>query len=225
MGSTCHAVDVTSSAHLRLADRPVMRGRLHVLAFWSTALLGVVLVANADGASERAVAAVYVGSLLIGFGVSAIYHRVDWSPAWRDRMQRLDHAAIYLWIAGTYVPLCVLVLPASWGVPLLSAVGVGAVVGMGLQIARRGRRTGYVLYPALGWAAIAIAPVLWGHLDPLEFWLVVGGGLAYTVGFPVLLVKRPDPAPRVFGYHEVWHSFTIVAAGLHFAAVGLMTGA
>jgi hemolysin III len=182
-----------------------------------------VLILEADGLTRRLVAAVYVSTLLVGFGVSAIYHRVDWSPVWRDRMQRLDHAAIYVWIAGTYVPLCLLVLPRWWGVPLLAAVGVGAALGIVLQIARRGRRTGYVLYPLLGWAAIGVAPVLWWNLDPLEFWLVVGGGLAYTIGFPVLLVKRPDPAPRVFGYHEVWHSFTVVAAGLHFAAVGLMT--
>lgn len=200
-----------------------MRGRLHVVAFWSAALLGLVLILEADGLTRRLVAAVYVSTLLVGFGVSAIYHRVDWSPVWRDRMQRLDHAAIYVWIAGTYVPLCLLVLPRWWGVPLLAAVGVGAALGIVLQIARRGRRTGYVLYPLLGWAAIGVAPVLWWNLEPLEFWLVVGGGLAYTIGFPVLLVKRPDPAPRVFGYHEVWHSFTVVAAGLHFAAVGLMT--
>lgn len=202
-----------------------MRGRIHVLAFWSAALLGIVLIASADGRTAQLVAAIYVSTLLVGFGVSAIYHRVDWSPVWRDRMQRLDHAAIYIWIAGTYVPLCVLVLPAAWGVPLLAAVGAGALLGIVLQMRRRGRRTGYVLYPVLGWAAIAIAPALWWHLDPLEFWLVVGGGLAYTLGFPVLLAKRPDPIPRVFGYHEVWHSFTVVAAGLHFAAVGLMTAA
>jgi hemolysin III len=216
---------VTSSAHLALADRPVLRGRLHVAAFWLAAIFGLVVVLAADGLTAQVTAMVYVATLLVGFGVSAVYHRVDWSPVWRDRMQRLDHAAIYVWISGTYVPLCVLVLPSAWGVPLLAVVGVGALVGITLQLLRRGRRTGYVLYPVLGWAAVAVAPALWWYLDPLEFWLVVSGGIAYTLGFPVLLVKRPDPVPHVFGYHEVWHSFTVVAAALHFAAVGLMTAA
>ena len=111
-----------------------------MLAFWSAALLGVVLIAGAHGLTARLVAAIYVVTLLVGFGVSAIYHRVDWSPEWRDRMQRLDHAAIYIWIAGTYVPLCVLVLPAAWGVPLLAVVGSGAMLGIVLQMRRRGRR-------------------------------------------------------------------------------------
>ncbi|MEY2975293.1 MAG: hypothetical protein RIR49_1713 [Actinomycetota bacterium] len=217
---------MTSSSLLRLADRPRWRGRVHLLALCSAVPAGALLVIGVDGASRTAAAAVYVATLIVGLGVSSAYHRIDWSPKMRDIMQRLDHAAIYLLIAGTYVPLCIVALPPSWGIPLLSVVGVGALCGVALKSlgVDRARWVGYALYPALGWAAVAVAPALWWHLEPLEFWLVVGGGLAYTIGFPVLLAKRPDPLPSVFGYHEVWHSFTVVAALLHFLAVGSMTG-
>ena len=218
---------MTSSSLLRLVDRPRWRGRVHLLAFWAAVPAGLALVVSVDGGARTAAAVVYVVSLLLGLGVSSAYHRIDWSPRMRELMQRLDHAAIYLLIAGTYVPLCVVALPPAWGVPLLAVVGVGALVGVVLKSfgVDRARWVGYALYPVLGWAAVAVAPALWWHLDPIEFWLVVGGGLAYTIGFPVLLVKRPDPLPTVFGYHEVWHSFTVVAAVLHFVAVGSITGA
>lgn len=218
---------MTSSSLLRLVDRPRWRGRVHLLAFWTAVPAGLALVVSVDGGARTAAAVVYVVSLLLGLGVSSAYHRIDWSPRMRELMQRLDHAAIYLLIAGTYVPLCVVALPPAWGVPLLAVVGVGALVGVVLKSfgVDRARWVGYALYPVLGWAAVAVAPALWWHLDPIEFWLVVGGGLAYTIGFPVLLVKRPDPLPTVFGYHEVWHSFTVVAAVLHFVAVGSITGA
>ena len=218
---------MTSSSLLRLVDRPRWRGRVHLLAFWTAVPAGLALVVSVDGGARTAAAVVYVVSLLLGLGVSSAYHRIDWSPRMRELMQRLDHAAIYLLIAGTYVPLCVVALPPAWGVPLLAVVGVGALVGVVLKSfgVDRARWVGYALYPVLGWAAVAVAPALWWHLDPIEFWLVVGGGLAYTIGFPVLLVKRPAPLPTVFGYHEVWHSFTVVAAVLHFVAVGSITGA
>lgn len=218
---------MTSSSVLRLVDRPRWRGRVHLLAFCTAVPTGLALIVAVDGGARTAAAAVYVVSLLLGLGVSSAYHRIDWSPRMREVMQRLDHAAIYLLIAGTYVPLCVVALPPAWGVPLLVVVGIGASAGVVLKSfgVDRARWVGYALYPVLGWAAVAVAPALWWYLDPLEFWLVVGGGLAYTIGFPVLLVKRPDPLPTVFGYHEVWHSFTVLAAVLHFVAVGSITGA
>ncbi len=137
-------------------------------------------------------------------------------------MQRLDHAMIYLLIAGTYVPTSLLGLPPRWGIPLLSFVGAGALLGVVLKIAAFGRGPawlGHALYPALGWAAVAVLPVLIDNVATQTWLLILGGGLAYTVGFPVLLLRRPDPWPRVFGYHEVWHVFTIAAAIMHYAAV------
>jgi hemolysin III len=202
-------------------ERPSWRGVLHSWAFFVIIPAGVMLVAIADGAAATAASAVYVASLLLLFGTSASYHRLARSPRARAVMQRLDHSMIYVLIAGTYVPLCIVALPRSWGIPLLCVVGVGALVGMVLKLAAFGRFRwlSYALYPALGWVSVAAAPVLVVHLSALEITLVGAGGVAYTVGIPVLARRRPDPWPRTFGYHEVWHSFTVVAAGLHFAAV------
>jgi hemolysin III len=119
------------------------------------------------------------------------------------------------------VPLCLVALPASWGIPLLAVVGVGAITGVVLKMSafRRGQWFSYALYLILGWASIVVAPALWQNLSPIQLGLIIAGGLAYTIGFPVLLTRRPNPWPRSFGYHEVWHSLTVIAAGLHFAAV------
>jgi hemolysin III len=202
-------------------ERPSWRGVLHSWTFFAIIPAGVMLVVVADGAAATAASAVYVASLLLLFGTSASYHRLARSPRARAVMQRLDHSMIYVLIAGTYVPLCIVALPRSWGIPLLCIVGVGALMGMVLKLAAFGRFRwlSYALYPALGWVSIVAAPVLVVHLSALEIALVVAGGVAYTVGIPVLARRRPDPWPRTFGYHEVWHSFTVVAAGLHFAAV------
>jgi hemolysin III len=136
-------------------------------------------------------------------------------------MQRLDHSMIYLLIAGTYVPLCLVALPKAWGIPLLAVIGGLAVLGMVLKLAwfHGARYVSYALYLVMGWVAIIAAPVLIDSLTSVQLGLIVAGGLAYTVGFPVLVRRRPDPWPTTFGYHEVWHLLVVVAAVLHFAAV------
>jgi len=202
-------------------DRPAWRGRLHTWAFVAGIPFGVALVATANGTVARVAALIYAASLLIGFGTSAAYHRLAHSPRARAVMQRLDHSAIYLLIAGTYVPICLVALPRAWGIPLLVAIAAGATLGVVLKLVAFGRVRwlGYSLYPILGWAAVAAMPALIHHLTPVQLGLVIAGGLVYTAGFPVLITRRPDPAPRTFGYHEVWHLFTVVAAVLHFTAV------
>jgi hemolysin III len=204
-----------------LLDRPVWRGRLHTWAFAAAIPAGIVLIAISDRAAARVAASLYAASLLLLFGTSAAYHRLAKSPRARQIMQRLDHSMIYVLIAGTYVPICLVVLPPAWGIPMLVIVGLCAATGMVLKLACFGRVQwlSYSLYPIMGWAAVIAAPVLITHLTGLQLGLIVAGGLAYTIGFPVLLAKRPDPWPTVFGYHEVWHLLTVVAAVLHFAAV------
>lgn len=204
-----------------MAERPVWRGRLHTWAFFAVIPAGVALVLVADGAAATAAAAIYVVSLLLVFGTSAAYHRLANTARSRRIMQRLDHSMIYLLIAGTYVPVCIVALPPAWGVPMLVVVGVGAVAGMVQKLLAFGRVQwfGYAMYPVLGWIAVIASPALVKYLSALQLVLVVAGGLAYTIGIPVLARKRPDPWPRTFGYHEIWHSFTVLAAGLHFAAV------
>ena len=203
------------------AERPVWRGVLHSWAFFLAIPAGVLLIIFASGAAGRTAAAIYTGALLLVFGTSASYHRLAQSYRARRVMQRLDHGMIYILIAGTYAPICLVALPARWGIPLFCVVcGIG-LFGMVIKLAaiQRLQWLAYALYPIMGWVAVAAAPALTSHLTPLQLGLIVGGGVAYTVGFPVLLLKRPDPWPTSFGYHEVWHGFTVVAAILHFGMV------
>lgn len=202
-------------------ELPRWRGRLHSWMFFLAIPAGIALVLHADGTAGRIAAGIYVAAVAAGFGVSAAYHRLARSARARAVMQRLDHSTIYVLIAGTYVPICLVALPRSWGVPLLVLVGTGAAIGIVLKLFAFGRVRwiGYSLYPILGWAAVLAAPALLRSLSIEQLLLVVAGGVAYTVGIPVLVTRRPDPWPRVFGYHEIWHSFTAVAAGLHFVAI------
>lgn len=194
---------------------------MHAAAFAVAIPAGIFLIASADRASTRTAASIYAASLLIMFGMSAAYHRLAKSEGARRWMQRLDHAGIYVLIAGTYVPMTMVAMPLSWGIPVLAVVGGAAVFGVTLKLVAFDRITWltYVLYPAMGWAIVIAGPVLFDSLTGLQFSLVVAGGLVYTLGIPVLVLKRPDPWPKTFGYHEIWHSFVVVAAALHFAAV------
>jgi len=201
--------------------RPAMRGVLHAWAFWLAIPAGALLVVAAEQPAARTAAAIYAVSLLAVFGTSAAYHRLAGSERARTIMQRVDHSMIYVLIAGTYVPLCIVALPRAWGIPLLVVVAVCGATGMVLKLVlfQRARVVSYALYPIMGWAAVLAAPALTDSLTGVQLALVIGGGLAYTIGFPILLVGRPDPWPTTFGYHEVWHLCTVLAAALHFAAV------
>jgi hemolysin III len=215
---------MSSSAITRFADRPAWRGRLHTLAFFAAIPGAVFLILRASHPAAVVAASIYSASVLIGFGTSAGYHRLARSERACRIMQRMDHSTIYLLIAGTYTPVCLLAMPRSWGIPMLSAVGAGAVLGIVTKQfgVRRFRLFELALYPALGWAAVIAAPVLVTHLRPVELLLLVAGGVLYTVGIPVLVRGRPDPWPRTFGYHEIWHACTVAAGACHFAAVGLL---
>lgn len=206
------------------AERPTWRGLMHSWAFLAAIPAGVLLIVLADRPAARTAAAIYASTLLAVFGTSAAYHRLAQSYRARQIMQRLDHAMIYLLIAGTYVPICLVALPLAWGVSLLSVVGAMGLLGIVLKlfVVQRLQWLTYALYPIMGWAAVFAGPVLADHLTGLQLGLVVAGGLAYTIGFPILLLRRPDPWPKVFGYHEVWHGFTVLAAMLHFGAVALV---
>jgi hemolysin III len=201
--------------------RPMLRGHFHVVASLLSIPAGVLLVVNAERATARVAAAVYASTLLLAFGVSAVYHRFARGRRLRAVMQRLDHSTIYLLIAGTYTPVCLIALPPAWGIPVLAVVATGAATGVVLKLAAFSGvgRYASILYPVLGWVALVASPMLVSVLDPLELVLFVLGGVAYTVGMPVLLLRRPNPWPRVFGYHEIWHAFTVLAAVLHFGAV------
>jgi hemolysin III len=205
----------TSSSVTPAHERPTWRGWMHAVAFVVAIPAGILLILSA---------AIYMASLLLGFGTSAAYHRLAKSERSQRIMQRMDHSMIFVLIAGSYTPICLLGLPRAWGIPLLCIVWVGAFFGVAVkQFAfEKWAWLEYVLYPLLGWIVVFAAPALVHQLTTPELVLLISGGLLYTVGIPVLVFEKPDPWPTTFGYHEIWHSFTVAAALCHFAVVLLL---
>lgn len=200
--------------------KPRLRGRLHQVAFFVSVPAGVVLLVVAPTTAARVAALIYWLTLLAQFGVSAVYHRRDWSEPGLAWIRRADHATIYLLIAGTYTPVCVMVLDGLTEWIVLGVVWVGALLGVGTKLYRVDMHVfSGILYIGLGWAAVVVLPAMWRGLSPVAFLLVVIGGIVYTLGALVLALNRPDPFPDVFGYHEVWHSATIAAAGCMYTAI------
>ena len=202
--------------------RPLLRGWLHLVCFFLAIPAGALVVVAASSASARVGASVYAVGLVALFGVSGWYHRGRWSAAARRRMQRLDHATIFVMIAGSYTPICLLVL-SGWLAPVMLVVAwLGAAAGAVLSFVGAGHRTRVArgaLYIVLGWASIVAAPQLVRHLSPAELLLLALGGLFFTVGAIFLATNWPDPFPRVFGYHEVWHVLVVAAVACHFAMI------
>ena len=215
---------MASSSITPAHERPSWRGWMHVVAFFLAIPGGILLIVLARSAEATVAAAIYMASLLLGFGTSAGYHRLARKERTQQLMQRLDHSMIFVLIAGSYTPICLLGLPPAWGIPLLCVVWAGALTGVLVkQFAfERLRILEIALYPILGWIVVVAAPVLLDGLTTTELSLLVAGGLLYTVGIPVLVLEKPDPWPLTFGYHEIWHTFTVAAAGCHFATITLL---
>ncbi len=213
-----------SSSVTPAEERPSWRGWLHVVAFVLAIPGGILLIVLGESAEAKVGASIYMASLLLGFGTSAGYHRLARKERTRELMQRLDHSMIFVLIAGSYTPICLLGMSPAWGIPILCVVWVGAALGVVLkQVAfDRLRWLEIALYPILGWIVVVATPALFEGLTTTELSLLVAGGLLYTVGIPVLVLEKPDPWPRTFGYHEVWHTFTVAAAACHFATISLL---
>jgi hemolysin III len=182
---------------------------------------GVSLTALAPTAQARLAAAIYAASLALLLAVSAVYHRFDWTPDVRTWLRRADHASIFLLIGGTYTPIAMLALDPATGRTLLIAVWCGVAVGVIVSMLWPGapKFVGAAVAVAVGWMIVPYIGTIVRVLTKAELWLVVLGGIAYTLGAFVYAVKRPNPWPRSFGYHEVFHALTLVGAGLHLAAV------
>lgn len=204
-----------------LWPRPKYRGVSHAAGAAAIVPLGVVLVAVAASPVARLAAAVYVTAQLCVFATSALYHLVAATPTARRRMQLADHLMIYVLIAGTWVPVCLLVLPAHWGPLYLAGVVAIAFAGIVLKSfgVHRFPRSSNTLYVVMGWIAVLALPQIVDAIGLVSLGLMGAGGLAYSLGALVLLLKRPDPLPTVFGYHEIWHACTVLAAACHFAMV------
>jgi hemolysin III len=206
-----------------LALRPRLRGVSHQYAFFLSLVAGAALVASASGGREVASAAVFAGALTAMFGVSAVYHRVTWRPAVRVWMRRLDHAAIYLLIAGTYTPFGLLALPPAWAAVVLSIVWSGCALAIVLKLVwvDAPKWLAATLAVALGWVgAVALSELASAGAGPLV--LLTVGGVLYTAGALVYALRRPDPVPAVFGYHELFHALVIAAAACQYVAVALL---
>jgi hemolysin III len=221
--ATSPGIPSQAAAHPEVRVKPRLRGVFHQYAFFASLASGTLLVLLAATTRALVAAAVYAASMSALFGVSALYHRVTWTTPARRRMRRLDHAMIFLLIAGTYTPVGLLVLHGTLGAVVLAVVWGGALVGIVLQLAwtTAPRWLGGTVYLALGWVAVAAMPQLFARLGVTGGLLIVVGGLVYSAGAAVYALRRPDPVPAVFGYHEVFHLLVIAGVAAHFLAISL----
>lgn len=212
--------------------KPELRGWLHLGSTPLILAAGIVLVALSPTATTRVGSTLYAGSALLLFGISALYHRGTWSPKVWLFLKRFDHSNIFLLIAGSYTPFSLILLDGWARVTLLSVVWGGALSGIALKLfwPQHPRWLSAPIYIALGWAAVFFIPqffegamALGVGIGVATFVLILVGGALYTFGGLVYGLKWPDPSPRWFGFHEVFHSFTIVAFAAHYVGVSLAT--
>ncbi|MCM0622008.1 PAQR family membrane homeostasis protein TrhA [Nocardioides bruguierae] len=221
-----------SLSELKAEIKPRLRGWQHLVVAPLTLAAGIVLIALSPDTVTKVGSAVFTGSALILFTVSAIYHTGTWSPKVWAFLRRFDHSNIFVLIAGTYTPFALILLDGLQQTVLLSVVWSGAILGVGFRVfwSHAPRWLYTPIYIALGWAAVFFLP---GFLDGAVslglgigiavFVLICTGGALYTIGGVVYGVKRPNPSPRWFGFHEVFHSFTVLAFVTHYVGVSMAT--
>jgi hemolysin III len=202
-------------------QRPLLRGVLHAWAFAVSCVVGVLFVAFAP--AHGVAAAVFAISASLMLGTSALYHRITWTPSRRLWMRRADHSALFLLIAGTYTPVALLGLHGAWRTSVLAVVWAGAAAAIVTKLFWVGspRWVSAAIGLALGWVAVVALPQLAHNEGLAPLFLLAAGGLAYTAGAVVYALRRPDPNPRVFGYHEVFHALTIVALSCQYVAIAV----
>lgn len=201
--------------------RPKLRGVSHAWAFWFALVAAIVLAVVVDGARQTTAAAIYGVGLCALFGASGIYHRWRWDPRWRPLLRRIDHAAIFVFIAASYTPIALLVLTGTMRWTILAVVWTGAVGGVLMSVLwiDAPRWLVAAVYLALGWVAVAATPQLIDRLGAAPLLLLAAGGVLYSVGAVIYALKRPDPWPKTFGFHEIFHALVIAAAVVHFTAI------
>jgi len=207
-----------------IAVKPRMRGLSHYYAFFISLATGAVLVATAPRGLATWTALVYSSSVSAMLGASSLLHRGSWNPAQARILTKLDHTCIFLLIAGTYTPISLIAMSGVIRILVFSVVWLGAIVGIALEWVWYRPPRGWVTtnYIVIGWVALIALPQLWTSLGVAGFLLVLLGGLSYTVGAVIHAAQRPDPWPEVFGYHELFHVFVLVALVLHFAAIAFV---
>ncbi len=202
--------------------KPRLRGVIHEYAFFAAIALGALLVWRASGGREVAATAIYAAGICGLFGVSALYHRVNWTrPRARAWMKRLDHSMIFVFIAASFTPFALLVLDGSRATTILVIAWGGALAGIVLSLAwvSAPKWLTASIYVALGMLGLALAPEIWNGLGWLAFAGIALGGALYTAGAVIYATERPNPSPAVFGYHEVFHTLVTGAAATHYAVI------
>ncbi len=197
----------------QLIQKPRLRGWIHFIAAPLSLAASIVLLVLAPTPATRWASAVYLAASFILFAMSALYHLFYWTPKWETLLRRLDHSNIFLLIAGTYTPLTVALLPPSQARWLLGIVWTGAVVGILVNLLwpTAPRWLSTLIYVVLGWTALWYLPTFWTNGGPAVVILIAAGGVLYTLGAVVYAFKRPNPWPRWFGFHEIFHGFTVLA--------------
>ena len=226
MASTTSNPGASTTELLHEVLKPRMRGWLHAYAALVSIVTGATLIAVAAALRGGAAAwstSIYATTVTLLFGCSALYHRLNWGPRGHGVMKRLDHSMIFIFIAGTYTPFAALTLPRVSSIAVLLVVWIGAVFGVLLKSSwpTAPRIVSVPLYIALGWVAVFVLPQLLHHFGVATLVLICVGGVIYTLGALAYGFKRPNPAPRTFGFHEVFHLCTLVAAVCHYVAVWL----
>ena len=200
---------------------PLLRGLSHAWAFWLALIGAIALLVLAPDGRARFAAAVYGLGLCALFGGSALYHRWPGDPSWRPLLRRIDHSTIFVFIAASYTPPALLILDGWVQTVVLAGVWIGALAGVIFSVVWISAPRALVAgtYLGLGWIALIALPQLVERLEPIPLSLIVIGGVLYSIGALVYARRRPDPWPRTFGFHEVFHAFVIAAAAAHFIAM------
>ncbi len=201
--------------------RPFLRGRFHEAAFFYGLGASTLLVAVAHESTARWAAIIY-GLCLAGlFGISSLYHRIDWQPKRYALLKRLDHAMIFIFIAGTVTPICLVGLPQETGMKVLALFWGAALLGVCKELLwlKAPKWVSAILYVAMGWLAGPFISEFLSALGPLSTWLLIIGGVIYTLGAIIYAIKWPNPRPTIFGYHEIFHILVMIASVFHFIVI------
>ncbi len=208
--------------HITGEFRSRWRGRIHACAVCAALPAGIVLIVLARGAVATTASSIYVASMLLLFGTSASYHILARSRRAQLVMQRLDHSMVYVLIAGTYTPVCLVALPGALGIVMLCVVWAIAALGIVLKSIWRARVFASLLYVVLGWIVLFVLPWAYEHIGPTGLALYAAGGTVFTAGAVMFYRRWPRLRPTQFGFHEVWHLLTVVAVVLQFTATALL---
>lgn len=205
----------------QISEKPRLRGVLHQLTFFASLPIGVLLVISAPAGIARVTTMVFALSVATLFGVSALYHRIQWSPSARAWVRRLDHASIYILVSGTYTPIMMYALEAKKSALILTIVwGISAAgIFIEMLVARVPKALLALTYIGLGWVAIAVFSEMSSALGSYGIVLLATGGILYTIGGAIYALKRPNPWPSVFGYHEIFHALVILGVMCHYYVV------